>query len=858
MKKQLLTKLLLVAVALLVGGVNSAWAVTYNTTVTGIVGATDNTSGFNVVGSKQMSLAAGDEYVITFVNYNKGADGTNYWANWSFCSEVFNCRADHGESNPYWGTATNVNYTGSSWTDISSTINEWLQAYNGVTVTLTVSRDAAGTGITVSHSATTKAVASITSQTYAGTFTATVGAEASINFYLTVENAHLNITKVVYNGTEFNYVSSESAYVDQGNSATNYNGENVDNLLVYYTQYRDWGNNDGTMKFNNGGKIALYKFDLTAIKNKLNTDGGTITGVTFSVYGNGDGGVCDKVRVLGYNPEWGCTTVTQGNLTNNSGTITGVVSATGSFQPLNETGERSFASGGTTLNENALTYVNSAIAANKDYVTFAIAANYTRQGKLNTCANLKFEYSASVVYTATFTNTVSGNHPTVTIYTDSERTSSISNGSLENGETYYFTATETGYHNYNGSFTVDGAEPNVEFAMTAKTQFTYNVYAVNSSSVKLQNDPIATSTVYEDETATVKWSKYIKIGEQWYVTSETSFYATATEAGSKNVVYTESDIAYFYEMENLTRSGGSYLTEEDASYSNRSRLRLARGSLYFTPALPAGVYTLNIGVVNSNNTSNEVYVYTRSSEGVLSDKLYTHVAEKGSSTINTVITVPEGYSIAFNGNEGGSANNNARMDYMTLTPYKESKPITAAGWATYCSPYALDLANATGLTDAYIVTGGAGGVLAKTSVKGGTVAAGTGLLLKGSAGTVTIPVVASGTDYSATNKLVGVTANTEIDAEAGYVLMNDATNGLGFYLNSNAFTVGANTAYLPANFDATSARGFFALDGDATGISTIAKSQEPNANSYYDLQGRRVAQPTKGLYIKDGKKVIVK
>ena len=34
-----------------------------------------------------------------------------------------------------------------------------------------------------------------------------------------------------------------------------------------------------------------------------------------------------------------------------------------------------------------------------------------------------------------------------------------------------------------------------------------------------------------------------------------------------------------------------------------------------------------------------------------------------------------------------------------------SKTVTAAGWATYCSPYALDLANATGLTDAYIVTG---------------------------------------------------------------------------------------------------------------------------------------------------------
>ena len=43
------------------------------------------------------------------------------------------------------------------------------------------------------------------------------------------------------------------------------------------------------------------------------------------------------------------------------------------------------------------------------------------------------------------------------------------------------------------------------------------------------------------------------------------------------------------------------------------------------------------------------------------------------------------------------------------------------------------------------------------------------------------------------------------------------------------------------------------------GISEIAKSQEPKANGqYFDLQGRRVTNPTKGLYIVNGKKVIVK
>ena len=45
---------------------------------------------------------------------------------------------------------------------------------------------------------------------------------------------------------------------------------------------------------------------------------------------------------------------------------------------------------------------------------------------------------------------------------------------------------------------------------------------------------------------------------------------------------------------------------------------------------------------------------------------------------------------------------------------------------------------------------------------------------------------------------------------------------------------------------------------DLTGIETVEKSAESLRNVYYDLQGRRVAQPGKGLYILNGKKVMMK
>ena len=156
------------------------------------------------------------------------------------------------------------------------------------------------------------------------------------------------------------------------------------------------------------------------------------------------------------------------------------------------------------------------------------------------------------------------------------------------------------------------------------------------------------------------------------------------------------------------------------------------------------------------------------------------------------------------------------------------------------------------------MTGGEGGVLSKTSVSGSTVPANTGLLLKGIAGTVTIPVVASSSTDVSANKLVGVTTDTPLAAEAGYVLM--ASPSLAFYKNSNAFTVGANTAYLPVGFATDAAPAFFSLDfdGEATGISEIKTMRNAGNEIFFDLQGRKVAQPTKGLYIVNGKKVVIK
>ena len=72
-------------------------------------------------------------------------------------------------------------------------------------------------------------------------------------------------------------------------------------------------------------------------------------------------------------------------------------------------------------------------------------------------------------------------------------------------------------------------------------------------------------------------------------------------------------------------------------------------------------------------------------------------------------------------------------------------------------------------------------------------------------------------------------------------------------------TANGNRAYLPYTYSAGQAvRGLVLVAGDdPTGINTTINA-DTAAKSYFDLSGRRVNKPTQGVYILNGKKVLVK
>ena len=176
---------------------------------------------------------------------------------------------------------------------------------------------------------------------------------------------------------------------------------------------------------------------------------------------------------------------------------------------------------------------------------------------------------------------------------------------------------------------------------------------------------------------------------------------------------------------------------------------------------------------------------------------------------------------------------------------------STSNWTSLVSGKALDFTG-SGLK-AYIATSVDNDAKEVTLQEVSAVPANTPVLLKGETGTeYTISIVDAVDRLTATNLLLGsATESTYLAKASAFIL-----TGGKFYLNQ-AGTMPAGKAYLPASIATSGVHELtIAIGGDATAIKNIKVGTEDNV--YYDLQGRRVLYPTKGLYIVNGKKVLVK
>lgn len=378
------------------------------------------------------------------------------------------------------------------------------------------------------------------------------------------------------------------------------------------------------------------------------------------------------------------------------------------------------------------------------------------------------------------------------------------------------------------------------------------------------NDPVLVETPLVETDAKVHaWSyaypMYVLNGGKYYKADNTTIFGeggefTDGQVIEKSVTYSTiaEDVVFFQEAE--AAAGTNY------SYSNGGSgyvaAQNARNRGISVGTLPAGTYQFTVNITAAN----------RRSLGIRQSK-NDHLVAVGTSNDDMKTCVKSAFftldeetdSLYINGANSGEVKTNQSEDFdyvlIKKVPESLSGTIASSGYSTLSSAYGLDFANATvteGKLVAYAVTEIQQDKVVMTSVD--EMSANQGVVLKGTANaTYTIPVKL-GAAYEGTNLLKAAVEATPVGADEAYILKEGK-----FIKVTAASTVPAGKAYLLASDIPAGAREmtFVFNDDTTTGISNVNAEKMLNGD-FFDLQGRRVAAPQKGLYIVSGKKVIIK
>lgn len=372
-----------------------------------------------------------------------------------------------------------------------------------------------------------------------------------------------------------------------------------------------------------------------------------------------------------------------------------------------------------------------------------------------------------------------------------------------------------------------------------------------------------------DDSKTIKFSVSASENSGWHSgntieftsTTDSYYYWNSEKNGDLSVRGTVTYYAYTYDGENWTKN--ALVTEDRVSYTytidnitaNNSSLQL----------LIAPSFAIEDNFFTTGWVENEI-------PGYKWEMILRPSGEESGST-----TVSPGFTNVINHYCGGFSNSSDYINpdakaYYTLTfkPYSWqfslspyfTRTIKSHGYSTFASDYAVAIPS--GVTASY-ATGVENNELVMINFANGIPANTGALLYKAGGGNVTF-TPASSTDAVSDNLFVrgnGAVAQTTGDGKTNYILTTNTVSGIktvGFYKanEDGTNTVASTKAYLSVPTGSIHAREYFSLwEENTTNISSINKTVNTE-NAYYNLNGQRVKNPTKGLYIVNGKKVIIK
>lgn len=379
-------------------------------------------------------------------------------------------------------------------------------------------------------------------------------------------------------------------------------------------------------------------------------------------------------------------------------------------------------------------------------------------------------------------------------------------------------------------------------------------YTVNNN----LNDYSVSGTTFEGDNAKVAFSQYILKDGVLYETNKIDdnrkqfnwTFAVNKDNTVKTINYKKTSInnvAYYSEGENIEgltiiNSGNS------AVRSSNSASAYAKDADVVFTTLPAGKYKLT-SVVYKGSSSNATFSY-KAGEKVI----FTHTATKINSDTKTSEEFTLNESTPISLVKGGNDKQGVDFIYIQRTgDATETVSVTEAGYATYATKYNVVVPKDENVKVMTVKVNDDKNSITLHNVAAGTlIPANTGILVKAAKGDYNF-VVTSDEGTTLDNDLKAATTDKTSNGTT-YFALTKIGDKVGFALVENGVVIPAGKAYLEVP-GKTQAK-FFGLDGEATGINSVKTAKADGA--YYTLEGVKTTKPVKGLYIHNGKKIIVK
>ena len=419
--------------------------------------------------------------------------------------------------------------------------------------------------------------------------------------------------------------------------------------------------------------------------------------------------------------------------------------------------------------------------------------------------------------------------------------------SLDNSEKYV-------YKSGNAEIKLAEDEANNVITLTF-SKYTKFGYTINAKENGTDLGEIAKGETYSDG-ADIAISKFYKINNEWYETTTSPYYINIKpENNSATIEVKKSDITYFAETENLGNNTGKV---SDKNMSNGAYSAIKGGETAELCKLPMGEYKVIIYLKANGNRSAIIRDVDNSDNGTNTLCSLPINRSSAAKEYSTTLTLYETTKIGLSGyTTSTGTNQSADLDYIYIQrtgDATETVSVSEAGFATYATTNNVVVPNDENVKVMTVKVNAAGTAIELNEVKAGTVIpAGRGILVKAPAGNCDFVVTSKEGATLENNDLKAASADVTSDGTK-YFALTKIGEKVGFALVENGVVIPAGKAYLEVS-KGTAAK-FFSLDGEATGINSVKTAKADGA--YYTLEGVKTTKPVKGLYIHNGKKIVVK